>query len=81
MSKIIIDGEPYLVVESLGFVQDIGERAWIVMLPNGSERTAVGTAKNARFWGARDRIRPMVEAIARSKPGDDLYQFKKTDGE
>jgi hypothetical protein len=80
LRKILVDGEPYPVVESLGFVHDIGWHAWVVRMPDGTEKTAVGTTKRARFWTAADRVRPLVDAIARSKPSDDLYRFKKTEG-
>ena len=78
MPKITVDGTPYPVIEALGFVHDIGSRAWVVRMPDGTERTAIGSTKRARFWTAQDRVKPLVEAIERARPGDVLYALKET---
>src|SRR5271170_2355104 len=48
-------------VESLGFQHGMGTRAWAVRMPDGSEKIAVGTSKNARVWTAHDRVQPLIE--------------------
>jgi hypothetical protein len=57
---IVVEGGRYPVVESLGYNQDMGARAWIVQTQNG-EKTAVGPSTKARFWTPADRIRPLRE--------------------
>lgn len=53
-----------MVVERLGYDHSIGRYAAIVK-DGDRERTVVKTGKVWRFWGAQDRIRPLVEHIAR----------------
>jgi hypothetical protein len=70
VTKIIIDGQAYPIVECLGFVSDIGMRAWIVRCLDGSEAKVVGTRKSARFWTAEDRVKPLVEAVSKGWPSN-----------
>lgn len=61
---IEVEGTKCKVVESLGFVHDIGMRA-VVVLHDGVERKAVGSRGQYRFWGARDRVQPLVDELER----------------
>jgi len=66
---IEIAGKRYKVVESMGFNHDIGRYAKIVR-DGDRDRMAVKEAGQWRFWGAADRVQPLVEAIERGWPDD-----------
>lgn len=55
MAKIIIDGKPYRVIESLGYQHSAGCYAKAVSTPEG-ERIAVGRGGAWRWWTADDRM-------------------------
>jgi len=67
---IEIDGKRYKVVESVGYNRDIGGYVKIVTTLDG-EKTAVKQGRRSwRFWTARDRVQPLVDAIERGWPND-----------
>jgi hypothetical protein len=55
------------VVESLGFVHNVG--AWANVVEHaGAEKTVVGAGKGLwRFWAAKDRAQPLVDARKREQ--------------
>ena len=53
---VTIDGQPYKVVESLGYNPDVGARVIRVEHVGGTTHTAVGSRGSYRFWTARDRV-------------------------
>lgn len=62
---INVDGFRCKVVESLGFVHDIGRRASVV-LHEGVERKAVYSGPGGwRFWTPRNRIQPLIDELER----------------
>lgn len=61
---IEVEGIKCKVVESLGYIHDIGQRA-VIVLHEGVERKAVGGSGHYRFWGARDRVQPLVDELER----------------
>ena len=70
MANIEIDGQPYKVVESMGFVHSIGLYAKVVD-DAGTERMVVKRGKSWVFWTASDRTEPLRKAIENGwKPGD-----------
>ena len=64
MKTLMINGTRYPIVESLGFNQEVGANAWIVITLAG-EKMAVGHRSNAQFWTPRDRVAPLVAGLAR----------------
>jgi hypothetical protein len=52
-----IDGQPYKVIESLGYNPDVGARVLQVEDVAGMRHTAVGSRGAYRLWTARDRVR------------------------
>jgi hypothetical protein len=61
------------VVERLGYNHDAGAYAAIV-LHDGREQTAVKEGQRWRLWGAKDRVRPLVEHIERcARQGRDPF--------
>lgn len=70
MANIEIDGQPYKVVESMGFVHSIGLYAKVVD-DAGTERMVVKRGKEWMFWTAHDRTEPLRKAIKGGwKPGN-----------
>lgn len=55
---VTIDGQPYKVVESLGYNPDVGARVIRVEHVGGTTHVAVGSRGSYRLWTARDRVRP-----------------------
>ena len=53
-----IDGQPYKVVESLGYSPDVGARVIEVEHVDGTRHKAVGSRGAYRLWTAFDRVRP-----------------------
>jgi len=67
MGKITVEGQPYKVTDSGSYNHDIGQYWKRVATPDG-EKMVVGTRGRWRFWTARDRTRPLVDAIAKGWP-------------
>jgi hypothetical protein len=70
MAKIDIEGEKYLVVESLGLNHNVGTYCKLVR-DGDRERMAVKRGGKWVFWTAQDRVKPLLDAIACGwRPGD-----------
>ncbi|WP_419917471.1 hypothetical protein [Candidatus Poriferisocius sp.] len=68
MAKIVVDGEAYPVVESLGFEHTAGMYAKLVKVGDG-EKMAVKAPRGAwRFWTAEDRVKPLREEAVCGTP-------------
>lgn len=59
---ITVDGKKYKVTESGGYNHDVGAYCKWVSTPEG-ERMVVGSPGRWRFWTAKDRTRPLREAM------------------
>lgn len=66
-AMITIDGKKVKVLDSLGYNHDIGAYVKRVEI-DGKPQMAVGTRGSWRLWTARDRTRPLREAIANGWP-------------
>lgn len=65
--RITVDGKKCRIVESLGYVHDIGARACIV-LDDDEVKTAISAGRGVwRFWTAQDRAKPLVDAQRRKE--------------
>ena len=58
---VMIDGQPYKIVERLGYNHDIGQHAYEVEHVAGTRHMAVGRGGSYRLWTARDRVVPMTQ--------------------
>jgi hypothetical protein len=58
MAKIQIGGGEYKVVESLGWVHDIGAYAKVVGTEDGEKVAVKYRGGPWRFWTAKDKLRP-----------------------
>lgn len=68
-SGIEIDGASYKVLDSLGYNHDVGGYVKEVLTSDGP-KMAVKQGALWRFWTARDRVAPLMEAVKRGWPND-----------
>ena len=64
--NITVDGVTYPVTEQPSFNPDIGSQFAFVQTPEG-EKAIVKEGK-WRFWKPRNRVAPLLEAVARGWP-------------
>lgn len=64
---ITVDGTKYEVTEQPSYNHDVGGRFAFVRTPSG-EKPIVNQGGGWRFWGARDRTKPLRDAVAKGWP-------------